>query len=148
MNLNDLLRNNSIERITINNIDIRAKIVIAQREVRSAKKIVSYNDPDTDDTAYITAYNGILEAGYALMFSRGYRIKSRGNHHLVVQQFVESEFSSNFTQDELLAFGHGRQTRNTLQYDSTGIVSHPDIVDLVQKADSFVTKAKTILNIP
>ena len=147
MNLRRLLQNNSIGQITITNTDIRAKMVIAQRDLTAAKKIVSYNDADIDDTAYITAYNAILETGYALMFSRGYRVTSRGNHHLIVQQFVQAEFSSDFTQDELLAFGHGRQTRNTLQYDSTGVVSHPDVVDLVQKADSFVTKAKVILNI-
>ena len=146
MNLRRLLQNNSVGQITINSSDIRAKMAIAQRDLKAAKKIVSYNDPDTDDTAYMTAYNAILETGYALMFSKGYRVTSKSGHHLIVQQFVQAEFSSNFTQDELLAFGHGRQTRNALQYDSTRIVSHPDVVDLVNVADSFVAKAKIILD--
>ena len=72
MNLRRLLQNNSIGQITINSSDIRAKMAIAQRDLKAAKKIVSYNDPDTDDTAYMTAYNAILEAGYTLMFSKGY----------------------------------------------------------------------------
>lgn len=148
MSLDRLLRTDKIERIAMNHTDIRAKMTIAQRDVRSAQKIVSYNDPDTYDTVYITAHNGMLQAGYALMCSRGYRVKSRGEHHWIVQQFVQAEFDSDFTQDELLAFAQGRKTRNELQYDSTGTVSHSDVMDLVDKADEFVEKAKGILNIP
>ena len=43
MNLRRLLQNNSIGQITINSSSIRAKMVIAQRDLKAAKKIVSYN---------------------------------------------------------------------------------------------------------
>lgn len=148
MSLEKLLRNNSIEAISINRSDVEGKMIIAEREIRSAKKIVEINDRDTDDTAYITTHNAILETGYALMFSSGYRVKTRNRHHLVVQQFVESEFSSNFDSDILLAFGDARQTRNMLQYDTTGIISHDEVEALIKKAEVFVTESKKILKIP
>lgn len=148
MSLRELLNNNSIEAVSINNTDIRNKIVIAERDIRAAKKIIAINDPDIDDTAYNTAYNAILQAGYALMFSKGYRVKARSRAHLVVQQFVESEFANDFDEDILLVFGDARQTRNTLLYDTTGVISHPDVEALVNKAEIFVTEAKKILNIP
>lgn len=147
MSLDKLLQNNDIVQTPINDGEIKAKMEIAKRDLSSAKKIIKINQSDTDDTAYVTAYHAILEAGYALVYSKGYHVKARGKHHWIVQQFIESEFSSNFDQDVLLALGQGRQTRNTLQYDSIGIITHSDIIDLIEKAEIFVTVAKRILNI-
>ncbi len=81
------------------------------------------------------------------MYSKGYRPMIRGKHHFIVQQFVEAEFSSDFESDILLAFGDARQTRNTLQYDTAGIISNSEVTALIAKAEIFVTKAKTILEI-
>lgn len=65
-----------------------------------------------------------------------------------VEQFLKSEFSNDFSPDLLQIFKHAQTTRNTLEYDHAGIITHDDAVDLIDKADEFVRKAKQILNIP
>ena len=144
MNLRELLTTNLIEKIPTDAKSVQSKIWLAERDIRSSQKIIAMNDPDTVDTAYITAYNAILQAGYALMFSRGYRVKARIRSHAVVQQFVESEFSKDFD-DIMLTFGYARQTRHTLQYNTINIVSYSNAVELVEKAEFFVRRTKEIL---
>ena len=148
MSLRRLLSDGSIEQFQSNQSQINDKMEIAEKHLRAAKKIVTINDVDTDDSAYLSAYNAILQTGYALMFSKGYRPKARDKHHLVVQQFIESEFTNDFPLDVIAIFGAARQTRNTLQYDTTGIITNSEVNNLISKADVFVNKAKILLNIP
>lgn len=146
MNLRRLLSDGSIERFQSNRNQINDKMEIAEKHLRAAQKIVQMNDVDTDDSAYLSAYNAILEAGYALMFDKGYRPKDRSRHHLTVQRFIESEFSNHYAPEVISTFGSARQTRNTLNYDTTGILTHPQVEDLISKATIFVNTAKTLLN--
>ncbi len=64
MSLEKLLNDNSIELFQSNPQQIKDKIGIAEKALKAARKIVSLNDPDTDDTAYVVAYNTILQTGY------------------------------------------------------------------------------------
>ncbi len=145
MDLGRLLQNRKIERYQSSRAEIDSKISIADANLRSCKQIVPMNDPDVDDTAYKEAYNAILEAATALMYSRGYKVRDRGSHHLITQQFIEAEYAGAFEGDIINIFGHARQTRNTLQYGVPGAISHPDVEDLISKADRFVKTVKEIL---
>lgn len=147
MSLGELLRRNKIEIYRISPEEINSKISIAEASLRSAKKTVQIDDPDVDDTTYKEAYNAILQAGYALMYSKGYRPKP-GSHHYAVEQFIKSEFSDDFPCAVLQIFGRARKTRNDLQYDSAGVISHEEVEDLIAKADAFVATAKGMLGIP
>lgn len=144
--LRRLLQDNKIEPYQGNPKEIASKIEISESNIRSAKKIVAINDPDVDDTAYKEAYNAMLEAATALMYHSGYRpARNKGHQHLSVQQFTESEFAGDFAPDTIAMFGNARQTRNMLQYDVSGAISHEDVEDLIGKAEEFVNAAKEIL---
>ena len=145
MDLSRLLQNRKIERYQSSQAEIDSKINIANANLRSCKQIVRINDPDVDDTAYKEPYNAILEAATALMYSRGYKVRDRGTHHFITQQFIEAEYAGAFDVDIINIFGHARQTRNTLQYGVPRAVAHPEAEDLISKADRFVETAKEIL---
>jgi len=147
MSLGELLRRNKIEMYQSAPEEMNSKISIAESNLRSAKKTVQMDDPDVDDTTYKEAYNAMLEAGYALMHSKGYRPKP-GSRHYAVEQLIKSEFSNDFSPDALQIFGRARTTRNALQYDSAGVISREEVEDLIAKADAFVSTAKGILGIP
>ena len=145
MDLSRLLQNNKIERYQSSQAEIDSKIDIADANLRSCKQIVPMNHPDVDDTAYKEAYNAILQAATALMYSSGYKVRDRGSHHLITQQFIKAEYAKAFEVDIINILGHARQTRNTLQYGVSRAISHSDVEDLISKADRFVETVKGIL---
>ena len=145
MDLSELLQNRKIERYQSSRAEIDSKINIADANLRSCNKIVPMNDPDVDDTAYKEAYNAILEAATALMYSRGYKVGAKGSHHFITQQFIEAEYAGVFEGNIINIFGRARKTRHTLQYDVPGAISHSDAKDLVSKADRFVKTVREIL---
>ena len=146
MDLGKLLQNRKIERYQSSQAEIDSKIGIADASLKSCKRIVVINDPAVDGTAYKEAYNAILQAATALMYSRGYKVRDRGSHHFITQQFIEAEYAGAFDVDIINIFGHARQTRHTLQYGVPGAASHSDAEDLISKADRFVKTVKGILS--
>lgn len=145
MDLDRLLQNRKIELYQSSQAEIDSKISIADANLRSCKQIVPINHPDVDDTAYKEAYNAILQAATALMYSSGYKVRDRGSHHLTTQQFIEAEYAGEFEADIINILGHARQMRNMLQYDVSEAVSHSEAEDLISKADRFVKTVKEIL---
>ena len=145
MDLGKLLQDKKIVHYQSSRAEIDSKINIADANLRSCKHIVLINDPDVDDTAYKEAHNAILQAATALMYGRGYKAGDRGSHHFITQQFIEAEYAGVFEGDIINILGHARQTRNTLQYDVPGAVSHSDAEDRISKADRFVATVKEIL---
>lgn len=145
MDLSGLLQNRKIGRYQSSQAEIDSKIDIADTSLRSCRQIVTINDPAVDGTAYKEAYNAILQAATALMYSRGYKVVDRGSHHFITQQFIEAEYAGAFDVDVINIFGHARQTRNALQYGVPGAASHSDAEDLISKAGRFVKTAKEIL---
>ena len=96
MSLDELLHNGKIEAHKTDTPEIKAKIDIADRNIRSADKIISLNDIDLDDTAYKEAYNAMLESSMALMYHKGYRVKQKSTQHWITYQFIKAEFSDVF----------------------------------------------------
>jgi uncharacterized protein (UPF0332 family) len=113
----------------------------------AAKKIGALNDPVTDDTAYKSAYNAMLQYSTALMYKKGYRTKDRSKHHYITIEFIKIVYSGKIPSDTILAFENARSTRNTLQYDAAGIITNSNVMFLIQKAEIFVASAKKILGI-
>ena len=145
MDLSKLLHDKKIVQYQSSQEEIDSKINIADANLRSCKYIVLINDPDVDDTAYKEAHNAILQAATALMYDSGYKVGDRGSHHFITQQFIEAEYAGVFEGDIINILGHARQTRNILQYNVSGAVSHSDVEYLISKADRFVATVKEIL---
>lgn len=147
MSLRNLLNDDSIENFTSNTSQITDKIKIAKRDLDAAKIIVAIHNPKTDDTAYKSAYNSILQSCTALMYKKGYRPKDRSKHHFTTVQFIKIVYSKKIPNTAILAFENARSTRNALQYDTAGIITNSDVKFLIKKAEIFLKSAQKITGI-
>ncbi len=119
MNLSDLLSKGLVEKFQSEPTQIENEMEIAKNDLASAKKML---DIQEWSWAHNAAYNAMLQAGRALMFSKGYRPKS-SEHHVAVVSFVEAVYSAKFPSEVLQAIGKARLRRNESMYDRAGSIS-------------------------
>lgn len=82
----------------------------------------------------------MLQAGRALMFSRGFRPSGSNQHISVVK------FSSCFLgKDDVIIFDRMRRKRNNSLYDSAGLISQTEADFAVNKAEMLVKKIEVIV---
>ena len=143
LNLSDLLRKGTVEQFQSSKDQIRDTMQLAVRDVSTARKILAIDA----DWAYNIAFNGMLQAGRALMFFKGYRPRGP-DHHLTVVQFTEAVFKSKFADEMLQHFERARRRRSILTYDQQGGISATQAETSVDIADTFVTKAIEIVGLP
>jgi uncharacterized protein (UPF0332 family) len=141
MNLSDLLSKGLVEKFQSDPAQIKNGMDIAKNDLASAKKMLTIQEWSW---AHNAAYNAMLQAGRALMFSKGYRPKS-SEHHVAVVTFVEAVYSAKFPSEVLQVFGKARLRRSESMYDRAGSISETQGRNLVDKAEIFVNQAKEIL---
>lgn len=142
MNLSELLSKGLVEKFQSDPAQIKNEMEIANNDIASAKKMLSIQEWSW---AHNVAYNAILQAGRALMFSKGYRPKS-SEHHIAVS-FTMAVYSAKFPSDVLEGFSKARLRRSESLYDRVGSISENQGKNLVAKTEIFVNKAKEILKI-
>ena len=143
MNLSDLLSKGLVEKFQSDPVQIKKEMDIAKNDLASAKKMFTIQEWGW---AHNAAYNAMLQAGRALMFSKGYRPKS-SEHHVAVVSFAETVYSAKFSSEVLQAFGKARLRRSESMYDRAGSISEAQGRNLVDKAEIFVNKAKELLKL-
>lgn len=143
MNLSDLLSKGLVEKFQSDPVQIKKEMDIAKNDLASAKKMLTIQEWGW---AHNAAYNAMLQAGRALMFSKGYRPKS-SEHHVAVVSFAEAVYSAKFSSEVLQAFGKARLRRSESMYDRAGSISETQGRNLVDKAEIFVNKAKELLKL-
>lgn len=143
VNLSDLLKQDRVEEFESDINQIKNEIENADAKLKSAKNVLAINEWGL---AHTSAYNAMLHAGRALMFSKGYRTKGR-DHHETVVLFVEAVFSAKFSnqREVLSSFDKARKLRHDFTYDNAGMVSPTQAKTLVENAEAFVNKTKEIL---
>lgn len=141
MNLSDLLSKGLVEKFQSDPEQIKKEMGIAKNDISSAKNMLAIQDWKW---AHNAAYNAMLQAGRALMFSKGYRPKS-SEHHVAVVSFMEAVYSAKFSSEVLQSFGTARLRRSESMYDRAGSISETQGRNLVGKAETFVNKAQEIL---
>jgi uncharacterized protein (UPF0332 family) len=130
-----------VEKFQSDPDQIRNEIEIAKSDLSSAKNMLGIKE---GGWAHNAAYNAMLQAGRALMFSKGYRPKSQ-EHHMAVIEFVRGVYSSKFEPNVLEAFERARRRRNESLYNFAGSISETQGRNLVQHADTFVSKTLELL---
>ena len=143
VNLSELLEKGLVEKFQSDKEQIKNEAEIARNDLSSAKKILEVREWTW---AHNAAYNAMLQAGRALMFSKGYRSKSQ-EHHVAVISFVQIVYHTKFPAEILQAFDKARRRRNESLYDRAGSISETQARNLVEKADIFVNKALEILSL-
>lgn len=109
----------------------------ADKKIISAQKILEFDD----EAALQQAYEAMLRAAMALMFSHGVRPRSQLGHHIAIIEFVREHLDKEH-EGLLSVFDHLRRKRNTALYDDTGFISHRDAEDAVKTAQNFVDVVK------
>ncbi|MDE1765973.1 MAG: HEPN domain-containing protein [Thaumarchaeota archaeon] len=146
MNLQDLVNDGLVEEHPGNPLETRQKMDIAVQDVETAKVSIQGTGRSID-WAYNQAYNAMLQAGYAVMYSMGYRPTKSGKHHWAVEQFLKSECTGVIPPDALTAFGTARLNRHEASYDRTGVVSKSQAEYLIAQAEIFVNAVKNELQL-
>lgn len=143
VNLSELLKQDRIEEFESDVNQIKNEVKNADAKLQSAKNVLAINEWGL---AHASAYNTMLHAGRALMFSKGYRTKGM-NHHETVVLFVEAVFSPKFLdrKEALTSFDKARKLRHDFTYDNAEMVSPTQAKTLVENAEAFVIRTKEIL---
>lgn len=142
MSLSELSRKGLIEQFQSDAEQIRNEVEIAKSDLSSAKKMLGIEEWGW---AHNAAYNAMLQAGRALMFSKGYRPRSE-EHHTAVISFVQAVYASKFPPEVLQAFDKARRRRNESLYDRAGSISETQGRNLVRYAEAMVSKTLELLH--
>ena len=116
MDYSSLLKNNRITVGRFSQKQIHGCLDLAARDVKTARKIVM-EDPDW---GYTIAYNAMLQAARALMFSEGYRATGEAQHATVIQ-FAQISLGGEFNSTVQL-MDVMRRKRHRAVYDIAGLV--------------------------
>ena len=109
---------------------------IARRDIATAQDVLD----KSRDWSYNIAYNAMLQASRALMFSLGYRPVGKAQHVSVVR-FVGEALGEKF-EDTVILFERMRRTRNRSVYDTPGTISEAQANNAIEKAAELIVVIK------
>jgi uncharacterized protein (UPF0332 family) len=112
---------------------------LASRDLKAAKAMLGVNN----DWTYNIAYNAILQAVRALMYSEGFRPVGEGQHKTAIL-FAELALGEKF-EDEVFFFNKMRTKRNQAVYDTAGVVSKEEAKQSLLFANKFVSRIEEVL---
>lgn len=137
MNLEKLLRDGIIQKITPDKKQATQTFEIARRDIEVAKKVL-----ETESYGWCLAisYNSMLQAGRALMFLEGYKHK-----HVAVVEFVHAAFGKELTDRMTDIFDRMRKKRHKMVYDIVYKATQEEAEQSIKWAEEFVQKVKMIL---
>lgn len=119
--------------------EIEQLLKVANRDLKASAR----NLDDDPDWAYSMAYNAILQASRALMFSNGYRPRGSEQHATVVE-FIQEILGSTFT-DQINLFDQMRRKRHRVIYEAAGLVSKSEAEQAITFSINFVEKIAVII---
>ena len=132
MSIERLLQEGSIHAFQATDVEIDKAMEISRRDLNTALEI-RLNSPDW---AFNIAYNAVLQACKAHMFTKGYRAASSESHKHTF------EFLLTTANEPWLAtieyFDRVRKKRHRVVYDEIGLVSEKELETLLDQAGEFV----------
>ncbi len=142
MSLERLLTERIIEKTKKDSRQAKKKMSLARRDLKTARNNFMNKN---FDWALAIAYNAMLQAGRALMFSEGYRPIGR-YEHVGVMRFLHERFKSELTDRLVYFLDKTRRKRHRVVYDEEGIISAGEAETAINLAKEFLDKAEDILS--
>lgn len=132
----ELEREGLVKKLPYDREKVMDAIGLAHRDLKTARSIL-----DSDrDWAYTIAYNAVLQAGRALMFSKGFRPDGTNQHIAVVK------FTALFLEkDDAAIFDRMRRKRHRSVYDTAGVISETEAGSAVEYAGILVRKIELLI---
>jgi len=140
MTYQELISKGLIKPFKTSPSQVRSRMDLAKRDIRTARATMAHDR----DWAFGIAYNAILQATRALMFSKGFRPRAGQGQHKVAVQFAEMTLGKNF-KDEIYLFDKMRSKRHRVIYDVSGLVSQAEARQAFDFAVRFVEIVEEIL---
>jgi len=132
----DLLRAGHIRKLKVSRNEILEVIKRAERDLKTAKIIMA----EDWDWGFAVAYNAVLQASRAYMFSQGYRPGSNQGHKNTFA-FMAEAMGKEY--DDLITyFDRMRNKRNQAIYDVAGLITETEARNLFKQATEFVALIK------
>jgi uncharacterized protein (UPF0332 family) len=116
---------------------VEQTVQTAEKDLKTAKDVC---EAGNFDWAYVIAYNAMLQAGRAFMFSMGYRPKGE-NKHISVVKFASAEFPIAAIPLVNL-FNKMRERRHKVVYEVRETVSESEAESAIGKAEEFIAIVK------
>ena len=135
----ELLRGGRIRKEKVSQAEVRRALERAKRDLRTAKKIMA----EDWDWGFAVAYNAILQASRAYMFSQGYRPASAQGHRNTFA-FMALAMGKDY-EDLITYFDRMRNKRNQAIYDVAGLITEKEAHSLFKQATEFVALIKSRL---
>src|SRR3989338_10022329 len=142
MKMNSEKQSDKWEKIPYDENLVKNAMQLAERDIKTANNIYNNND---FDCAFSIAYNAMLQAGRALMFSESYRPKGEYKHVSVIE-FVKQKFGNEFADKILFMFNKIRKKRHIAVYEQVNIISKGEAENALKTAKEFVKKVKELIN--
>ncbi|HUV80549.1 MAG TPA: HEPN domain-containing protein [Candidatus Bathyarchaeia archaeon] len=95
---------------------------------------------ENNDWTFSIAYNAMLQAVRALMFSKGYRPSGR-NQHISVVRFAELFLRK----EDVIVLDRMRRKRHATLYDTAGMVSESEAKNAFERAEKLVHEIEQML---
>lgn len=137
MTIENLERQGLIKKFPIDKKKVEDAVLYAHHDIKTARVIL----PADNDWAYTIAYNAVLQAGRALMFSKGYR-PDGNSQHISVVTFAGLFLDNNDT----VIFDRMRRKRNSSVYESSGTVTGNEAEFAVSKSEVLVEKLVALIS--
>jgi len=142
VSLEELLRSKVIRRTRPNHTLALKSLRRAQRNVSTAKTLIKNGK---FDWSLAISYNGMLQAGRALMLARGYRPSSTEGHVAVVR-FLHASFGKEVRDKMVMALNGLRKKRHRIVYEEMDIVSEGEAEQALRWAGEFIDRVDTVIH--
>lgn len=139
MKYDSLLKAGKIRKQQVSAEEIERAIARAERDLKTARSVMAGDW----DWGFAIAYNAVLQASRAFMFSEGYRPASREGHKNTFA-FMRVAMGKSY-EDMITYFDRVRNKRNQAMYDVAGMISETEAKNLFRMAVDFVALVKKIL---
>jgi len=136
-----LLQQGRIRHHAANPKEIRALLDLANRDLSVAGSTLEV-DPDW---AYTIAYNAVLQASRALMFSQGFRPRGSEGHATVVRFVREALGREHVSKVNL--FDQMRRKRHRMLYEMAGLVGSQEAKNSLAFAKEFIDLIRRLIKI-
>ena len=137
MTLDELEKEGHIRKLPADKKKVEDALNLAIRDVKVATSVFGENY----DWAFSNAYNAILQAIRALMFSKGYRPSGR-NQHISTVRFAELFLRK----EDAIVLDRMRRKRHSTIYDTAGAISKMEAENAIERADKLVHEIERMLN--
>lgn len=140
MNYQEFIKNGLLKKEKISFGQVNKTIEKSEHNLKSAKILIENSE---EEGGYQFAYEAMLLAGRALVFSYGFRPRTIGSHKIVVD-FAEKVFGERF---KILThkFNKMRKKRHYLIYGIGFVISKTEAENAIKTAEKFIEQIKKII---